>query len=132
MPIATKRLGAPPAPSDGTRILVTRYRPRAVRRGAETWAEWDQRLAPSVGLLDLCFGKERASGRVVSGARPPIAWAEFVRRFRAEMRAPAAQEALAELRVRARTETVTLLCYCADETRCHRSLLAALLAAPPS
>ncbi|PYN63792.1 MAG: hypothetical protein DMD92_00065 [Candidatus Rokuibacteriota bacterium] len=36
---------------------------------------------------------------------------------------PEAQEALGAVRALARRGPVTLLCGCADETRCHRSLL---------
>lgn len=127
MPIRTKRVNEPPDPSDGTRILITRYRPRAVARGTESWSEWDKRVAPSVGLLDAAFGKTRVGARVVLRARPPIGWEEFVQRFAAEMQAPAAREAVAKLRARARTATLTLLCYCEDEARCHRGLVARLV-----
>lgn len=127
MPVKTKRVGEPSAPADGTRILVTRYRPRAVRRGAETWHAWDKRLAPSIELLDAAFGKVRSGGKVTRGARPPLPWAEFVRRFAAEMDAPMARAALAELRARAKAEMLTLLCYCEDEAHCHRGLLRAMV-----
>jgi uncharacterized protein YeaO (DUF488 family) len=128
--IRTKSLAEAAASDDGDRILITRYRPRAVARGAESWHAWDKRLAPSVALLDLAFGKVRESGRVIVRDAEPLAWAEFEARFRQELRQPDAAAALAELRQRsAAGETVTLLCYCADERRCHRGIVRAVLAA---
>ena len=48
--IRTKRLEDAPQGEDGTRVLVTRYRPRGVRKADETWDAWDRRLAPPVAL----------------------------------------------------------------------------------
>jgi uncharacterized protein YeaO (DUF488 family) len=128
MPIRTRQINDPATSADGTRILITRYRPRAVRRGEESWQEWDKRLAPSAALLDLAFGKVRSGNRVVARGREPLPWTQFAQRFRTEMRAPDAAAALGELRARsARGETLTLLCYCEDEARCHRGLVRALL-----
>lgn len=127
MPIRTKRINDPAASSDGTRILITRYRPRGVRRGAESWAAWDKRLAPSTALLDAYLGKARSPHGVTKDL-PPITWSEFRKRFRAEMREPQAQAALDELRRRAGDgETMTLLCYCEDRDHCHRTLVHELL-----
>jgi uncharacterized protein YeaO (DUF488 family) len=70
------------------------------------------------------------SGRVAARGRAPIAWPDYLRRFRAEMEAYSAQQALAEYAARiADGETITLLCHCADAARCHRSLVAELIAA---
>lgn len=127
MPVFTKRISEPPTRADGTRILITRYRPRAVRRGAESWAQWDKRLAPSTALLDAYLGKKRSKTGVTKGLAP-ITWREFRTRFRRELREPQAAAALEELRQRAAGgETVTLLCYCEDESHCHRTLVLELL-----
>jgi uncharacterized protein YeaO (DUF488 family) len=44
------------------------------------------------------------------------------------MRQPAAQRLLALLAALSRRADFSIGCYCADERRCHRSLLGALLA----
>jgi uncharacterized protein YeaO (DUF488 family) len=129
MTIRAKSLAEPPAPEDGLRVLITRFRPRGVRKGAETWATWDRRLAPSAALLDLYRGKRREHGRVVARGLEPLPWDEFTRRYEAELAGPDGQAALAEWRARAAGETVTLLCHCEDEARCHRGLAARLLRA---
>ncbi|HZU99215.1 MAG TPA: DUF488 family protein [Planctomycetota bacterium] len=126
--IKTKSLREPKEPRDGTRVLITRYRPRGVRKGQESWSEWDKRLAPSTELFDAFYGRKRKGGRVVARDLPPLPFGEYVRSFKAEMKGPEAKEALAALRRRSRAgETVTLLCFCEDEARCHRGLVRGLL-----
>lgn len=121
MRVHVARWSDPSRPGDGARLLITRYRPRGVRKGAEPWDRWDKRLAPSEALLDAFLGKRRV-GRKVVGEAKPIPWATFAARYREEMAGPEAAEALAEARRLARADGVTLLCYCEDETRCHRAL----------
>jgi len=107
--VKIKRVYEPRAGSDGTRILVMRFWPRGIRRGH--FDEWDRDVAPSRELL----GAFKHQG---------LAWNQFARRFRAELR-PGALEAL-----RRRKGTITLLCGCADESRCHRRLLRRWLTEP--
>jgi uncharacterized protein YeaO (DUF488 family) len=57
------------------------------------------------------------------------AWASFARRFRAEMAAPDAARSLDLLATLSHHADFSLGCYCADEARCHRSILRALLQA---
>jgi uncharacterized protein YeaO (DUF488 family) len=102
MRVRTKRVYDPWEKADGTRILVMRFWPRGVRR--EHVDEWNRDLAPSKELL---FAFKRGG----------LPWREFAARYRAGLR-PEALETL-----RRRKGTVTLLCGCADEARCHRSLL---------
>jgi uncharacterized protein YeaO (DUF488 family) len=125
--IRTKRWNDPAEPDDGYRLLVCRYRPRGVKREGEPWDAWCEHLAPSPELLAAFYGKDR----------PAIAWDEYARRYLDEMRHRQRFwiDGLAE-RVR-RGETITLLCSsaCVDPARCHRTLLAELLAAaafPPT
>jgi uncharacterized protein YeaO (DUF488 family) len=116
--IRTKRWNEPAERDDGLRLLVCRYRPRGVRKDAETWDAWWSHLGPSAELHAAIHGKHG----------PPIAWSEFKRRYLAEMRAQG--EAIASLAARvASGERVTLLCSsaCLDPDRCHRSLLADLV-----
>ena len=127
--IRTKRLSLPARPEDGLRLFIARYRPRGVALGTEDWHAWEKRLAPSAELLDAFHGKQRAGRRLV-GKVAQLEWPEYRRRFLDEMGAPAAQAALDEIaRWSADGKVVTLLCYCEEEERCHRSLVRDLLAA---
>src|SRR5262249_19720221 len=121
MPVLTRRWNDPRKAGDGFRLLVCRYRPRGLPKGAETWDAWSKELAPSTELIADFHGKNG----------PPITWAEFRRRYLAEMRGQ--RERVADVaRKVAAGRTVTLLCSsaCVDETRCHRTLLAGLIAEP--
>ena len=130
MPILTRRWNDPATANDGLRLLICRYRPRALPKSRETWQAWERELGPGVELLAAFQGKRRA----------PITWAQYRARYLREMKTQRARiDALAR-RVAA-GETITLLCAssCTDESRCHRSLLreliekaAALSAAPKS
>jgi uncharacterized protein YeaO (DUF488 family) len=118
MPIRTKRWNDPAAKDDGFRLLVCRYRPRALRKADETWDAWWKDLGPSRELHAALYGK--------SG--PPIDFAAFRPRYLAEMKTQV--ERIAELAARvAGGETITLLCssHCVDPERCHRTLLAGLI-----
>ena len=110
--IVTKRIYEPSAASDGYRVLIMRLWPRGIRK--EHVDAWLKELGPVPTLLRE-FLDER------------ITWDEYVPRYRAGLRRPEAQAAIAEVRRRAREGRVTLLCGCADEQRCHRSLLRAYL-----
>lgn len=116
--IRTKRWNDPREPDDGFRVLVCRYRPRALPKAQETWDEWWKDLGPTPELHAAFYGKHG----------PPIGWGEYRRRYLSEMKARTEPiEALA--RRHAAGETITLLCSsaCEDPERCHRSLLADLI-----
>jgi uncharacterized protein YeaO (DUF488 family) len=116
--IKTKRWDDPIEPSDGTRILITRYRPRGLPKAGETWSQWLTALAPSKELLATVNGK----GSVT------IPWAEYRSAYLREMKSQS--EVIAQLASRVRAgETLTLLCSsrCVRESRCHRSLLKELI-----
>ena len=122
--LRTKRWNDPVAVDDGHRLLVCRYRPRGVRKEAETWDEWLPQLGPSRELHADYYGKRG----------PALAWPEYRRRYLAEMRAQ--RQAIAALAQRvAAGERITLLCSsaCSDPRRCHRTLLKELIesALPP-
>ena len=82
--------------------------PRGIRK--EKVDVWLRELAPVIPLL-----RAYLDGK--------ITWAQYRPRYRAGLRRPQAQAALAEVRALARRGTVTLLCGCADPRRCHRTLL---------
>jgi uncharacterized protein YeaO (DUF488 family) len=118
MPLKTKRWDDPTETDDGFRLLITRYRPRGLPKGDETWDAWWKDLAPSAELLAAFHGK----------AGPPLSWPAYRRRYQAEQRGQTrAISALAERIVHG--ETITLLCSsaCTDPERCHRTILASLI-----
>ena len=130
MPIRTRRWNDPASASDGLRLLICRYRPRALPKSRETWQQWEKELGPSAELLAAFRGKRGA----------PIPWAQYRARYLREMEAQRARIGELARRVAA-GGTITLLCAssCTDENRCHRSLLrelieraAALSVAPPA
>jgi uncharacterized protein YeaO (DUF488 family) len=108
--IHTKRIYEPPAPDDGFRLLVMRLWPRGVRKDAVD--AWEPDLGPSRELLSA-FRQGR------------IDWETLSRRYVDEM--GERRELMERYRELARSRTITLLCSCADESRCHRTLLRGLL-----
>jgi uncharacterized protein YeaO (DUF488 family) len=120
MPIRHKRWNDDKEADDGFRLLICRYRPRALRKELETWDKWWKDLGPSKDLHADFYGKHG----------PPITWEEYRRRYLDEMQMPTQQEKIQELARRvAAGETVTLLCSsaCEDASRCHRTLLMGLI-----
>jgi uncharacterized protein YeaO (DUF488 family) len=92
--IRLKRAYDPPSPEDGRRILVDRLWPRGLRKEAAQIDLWARDIAPSTALRQWFHQNESE-------------WPEFVRRYRAELRAHG--EALDDLRRLAREGTVTLV-----------------------
>jgi len=110
--IATKRIYEPADPADGTRVLIMRLWPRGIRRDRVTM--WRKELGPVKELLRDFLDKK-------------IDWPTYTGRYLAGLERPEAQEAIAEVQALAEHGRVTLLCGCADQAHCHRSLLAAYL-----
>src|SRR6185369_642359 len=98
--IKTKRWNDPAEPDDGFRLLVCRYRPRALPKADETWDAWWKDLGPSRELHAAYYGK---------GGAPPLDLATYRRRYLDEMRGQGALIDALAARVRA-GETLTLLC----------------------
>jgi uncharacterized protein YeaO (DUF488 family) len=118
MPIRTKRWDEPIEPEDGTRILITRFRPRGLPKAQETWTEWNHEVAPSPDLVKAFKGKDGIG----------MTWSVYRASYLKQMKEKTeAIDALAK-RVAA-GETITLLCSssCLREDRCHRSLLKELI-----
>jgi uncharacterized protein YeaO (DUF488 family) len=55
------------------------------------------------------------------------AWAAFARKFRHEMNAPDRSRELDVLAALSHHANFAVGCYCAEESRCHRSILRELL-----
>jgi uncharacterized protein YeaO (DUF488 family) len=110
--IRLKRIYEEPSPDDGYRVLTTRYWPRGVPRGAID--EYTTKTAPSRGLVQE-FKHEG------------LAWENYVPRYLEEMRSDEARAMIQHLAELARSQTITLMCICPEENRCHRSLLRKLV-----
>jgi uncharacterized protein YeaO (DUF488 family) len=120
MAIRIVQLGSPRTPGEGLRIGTVRRPPRGVPKAEfasrNFYDVWLPDLAPSDELV--AFGLKAADAR---------AWKAFVRRYRAEMARPPAARLLALLTALSHDSALSVGCYCADESRCHRSVLKELL-----
>jgi len=116
------RLGSPRLPHEGLRIGTVRRPPRGVPKAEfasrDFYDVWLPNLAPSEPLVK--------SAQRADDAR---AWASFRRAFTAEMKTPDASRVLDVLAALSHSADFSVGCYCADEARCHRSVLRELLVA---
>ena len=95
-----KRAYEPAAAADGVRVLVDRLWPRGISNQQAVLDEWMKEIAPSAELRKW-FGHE------------PAKWAEFQRRYKAELRQHHAE--LERLREIATKGTLTLVYGARDE-----------------
>ena len=120
MAVRVVRLGSSRTPNEGTRIGTVRRPPRGVPKSAfssQNWYDvWFPVLAPSVETMKR--GQEAESA---------AQWTAFTRKYKIEMAAPEARQALALLAALSHTTNFSVGCYCEDEGRCHRSVLRQLL-----
>lgn len=116
MAIRIVRLGSARAPKEGLRLGTVRRPPRGVRK-----ADYARRDYYDVWLPDLA-----PSARLV--ARAQTDWPGFVKAYRREMKAAAAERLFALLAALSQHADFSVGCYCEDEERCHRSILRELLA----
>ena len=120
MAVRVVRLGSDRARDEGTRIGTVRLPPRGVPRteyASRNWYDvWFPNLAPSVATM-----------KMAQAAVTPAQWAAFARKYRAEMASPPNRHAILLLAALSHQANFSVGCYCEDETRCHRSVLRALL-----
>lgn len=121
MTIRIVRLGSARSHGEGLRIGTVRRPPRGVPKSkyvSENWYDvWFPNLAPSPEIVKLA-----------QAASTEREWATFVRKYRAEMAKSENSRTLDLLAALSRDADFSLGCYCAEESRCHRSVLRALLA----
>ena len=121
MAVRIVRLGSARERGEGLRLGTVRHPPRGVPKDQHAarnfYDVWVPELAPSAELL--------RRGQAADSARD---WSTFVKRYRREMTAPEKVHLLRLLAALSVTTDFSVGCYCADETRCHRSVLRALLA----
>ncbi len=95
-PVALKRVYEAPEASDGTRVLVERLWPRGLSKDRARVDVWLKEVAPSHELRKWY-------------SHDPARFAEFRRRYEAELAVEPARSALAELRNLAAHGHVTLV-----------------------
>jgi uncharacterized protein YeaO (DUF488 family) len=122
MPIHIVRLGSPRLPGEGLRLGTVRRPPRGVPKAEfasrDFYDVWQPLLSPSAELVAEALAADNAK-----------AWAVFVRKFKAEMKHPAASQMLDLLAALSHQTSLALGCYCEEEAHCHRSVLRELLQA---
>ena len=121
MALHVVRLGTPRLPGEGLRIGTVRRPPRGVRK--EEFAirnyfdVWLPELAPPVDLVSWALADPWTDKR----------WATFARAYRKQMSTPESRHLVELLAAMSRRTSLSVGCYCEDESRCHRSLLGELL-----
>ena len=122
MAIRIVRLGSPRAAREGLRLGTVRRPPRGVRK--DDYAKlnyydlWLPDLSPSSKMVSWALSQPWTDER----------WTKYVRDYRREMKAPAADRLLALLAAMSQHTDFSVGCYCENEQRCHRSVLRELLA----
>ncbi len=120
MSIRIVRLGSPRHPQEGLRLGTVRRPPRGVPKteyaSRDFYDVWLPNLAPTEALLK--------SGQSADNDR---AWSKFERAFLAEMKKPDASKLLDFIAALSHRTNLSVGCYCANEDRCHRSVLRQLL-----
>ncbi len=121
MSIRIVKLGSERTADEGLRVGTVRRPPRGVPKAefaSQNWYDvWYPNLAPSAETMKLGQQADDEAG-----------WARFARQFRKEMAEPDAARTLDLLAALSHGSQFAMGCYCADERRCHRSILRALLA----
>lgn len=110
--IAIKRAYDKPSPQDGVRILIDRLWPRGLTKAKLKIDAWARTLAPSTALRKW-YGHE------------PDRFAEFRRRYRAELAEH--QDELAALRAAVRRRTATLITATREVDLSHAVVLREIL-----
>lgn len=120
MAIRVVRLGSRRGPSEGLRLGTVRRPPRGVSKreyaSRDFFDLWLPELAPSPALVSRAL---RASDQ--------RAWLAIARRYRAELNRPATKRLVTLLSALSHQTDFSVGCYCADPSRCHRSVLAEVL-----
>lgn len=122
MAIRIVRLGSARAANEGLRLGTVRRPPRGVRKSdyakRDFYDVWLPELAPSQKWVRWALSRPWSAAR----------WKKYVRNYRREMKAPAADRLLGLLAALSSRADFSVGCYCENAERCHRSVLRELLA----
>jgi uncharacterized protein YeaO (DUF488 family) len=112
--VRVRRIYDEPSPDDGARVLVDRIWPRGMSKDRARLDEWCKQVAPSTELRTWY-------------AHDPKRFAEFSRRYRAELAEPERASAFDHLRSLAAGGTLTLLTATKSADISEAAVLADLL-----
>ena len=121
MTVRVVRLGTPRASGEGTRIGTVRRPPRGVPKSEHSTGNWYDVWLPNLAPT-------ADSVKAALAATTPAQWSAFARKYRAEMTKPENRRVIELLAALSHHANFSVGCYCADDSRCHRSILRALLA----
>jgi len=120
MTIRIVQLGTPRERGEGLRIGTVRHPPRGIPKSehaSQNWYDvWFPELAPSAQAVKLA-----------QAATTERQWVSFTKKYRAEMAAPEKKRILDLFAALSHQSNFSVGCYCKDESRCHRSVLRAVL-----
>lgn len=120
MAIRIVRLGTDRLPGEGLRIGTVRRPPRGIPKteyaSKNFYDVWLPTLAPTPDTVKHALA-----------AQSQWDWNRFVKKYRREMAATTASATLDILAALSHQVALSVGCYCADESRCHRSVLRELL-----
>jgi len=122
MTVRIVRLGSDRFPDEGLRIGTVRRPPRGVKK-----SEYSSKNFYDVWLPTLAPGA--ATVKLAQSAKSEREWDRFMKKYRAEMATPETRATLDLLAALSHQAHFSVGCYCPDESRCHRSVLRALLLA---
>jgi len=122
MTVRIVRLGSDRFPDEGLRIGTVRRPPRGVKK-----SEYSSKNFYDVWLPTLAPGS--ATVKLAQSAKSEREWDRFMKKYRAEMATPETRATLDLLAALSHQAHFSVGCYCPDESRCHRSVLRALLLA---
>jgi uncharacterized protein YeaO (DUF488 family) len=114
--VRVRRIYDEPTRGDGTRVLVDRVWPRGLSKEEARIDKWCKEVAPSTELRRW-YGHD------------PERFAEFSRRYRAELDDPERAAALAHLRRLAKAQTIAVLTATKDIAISQAAVIADLLQA---
>jgi len=119
MKLKTFQIGSKREPNAGIRLGVVRYLPRGVKK--EDYKK--------LGLFDLWFPALAPSRKLLEKRGDKNLFA----RYRSEiLNNSESRQTLLFLAEVARKTPISIGCYCSDESKCHRSVLASMLRAAAS
>lgn len=134
MALRIVQLGTPRTPDEGLRIGTVRRPPRGVPKAEfasrNYYDVWYPELSPEPATMAMAMALEshrlHDAGHTVEAAQ---LWTQFAKQFHRQLALPPAERTLQLLAALSRQTHFSMGCYCADEARCHRSILRSLLAA---
>jgi len=120
MSVRIVRLGSARGKDEGLRIGTVRRPPRGVPKAKFASEDWYDVWLPELSPLE-------ATVKLALKAETDAQWKAFEKRYTREMAAATPSRVLDMLAALSREADFSVGCYCADESRCHRSVLRGLL-----